>query len=959
LIVSSEGVWYEAKLPRPIFARQRQSQALAALFNMMIGRPDEAEVAVLRARRTVGERPDTETESILHRVMGWVAWQRGNLDQALVEFEGELKVRGTVREGAAHRDDHEIGVTLHNIADIQRQRGEEDRAIANYRRALSHKDPARDPHSTLLTRLALRDLLAEAGRTEDALEAGQQAVELVMRRADSDLQALGHVLAVQAHALQSHGREPRAAQLLQDWLARLAQRINDGIEHPFWGVRALATGLYLRSLPETISATTVIPLDLAEQILHIAESQAPQSGIAQSARRDLAATYLRLDRWSDAYSTFTPLLSAQPDTALPVTRLIMHLGMARAAVQLDQLNDAISHFDAALDYEPDVQTRGLVVRETADLYRAAGDESRAAQRYVKALELLDREQSISIYVDTIVALAYARLRLRRFNDAIETFEQALALVEQLPNPDPTQPQQRVLLSSVLSDMATAHYTLGQYRRAAATYKRALGYIDMRREPERCVEILLAIAHCHVALEAYKPALEAFHDALQFDTVSPDQRRTILTEQADIFVRIGLAQSAIDAYRASLALEGGTAVELAAIHRGLGTLYAQLDSHEQARTHFEAALSAVQDDQTGLTLRALADVYRAQHDIQPAIAAYQKAADALDRDTSPLDLAAVHRALGEIFVDSGQAHEALTELETALEIEKALPQQDGGRIVSILQNLGQAHEMCGDLELATRRHHEALVYQDVRYTPEGYVDTLRTLGRLYMQQTRLDQAAKAYEEALGTEANQPSPDVSKVNDMTGALADVYRAQGRLEAAAKLYKQVMKVMQSQPQPRASVRTTPQPAASPLQTHVMESLQVTETDIARHLQTLKAAEQSWILLNRVATPDLKGLAFVRALQAQTCAALGRMDESKQYLDKFMQLLYSRRAEIKLDDPRSIMRALAMLLQGQEDEDAGRADQAQQNYRHALDIAEHDARSDAALVWAIRQKVGKTQRR
>ena len=142
-------------------------------------------------------------------------------------------------------------------------------------------------------------------------------------------------------------------------------------------------------------------------------------------------------------------------------------------------------------------------------------------------------------------------------------------------------------------------------------------------------------------------------------------------------------------------------------------------------------------------------------------------------------------------------------------------------------------------------------------------------------------------------------------------------------------------------------------------MESLQVTETDIARHLQTLKAAEQSWILLNRVAKPDLKGLAFVRALQAQTCAALGRMDESKQYLDKLMQLLHSRRAEMTLDDPRSIMRALAMLMQGQEDDDAGRADLAQQNYRHALDIAEHDAKSDAALVWAIHQKIGKMQRR
>src|SRR5258708_25812850 len=147
-------------------------------------------------------------------------------------------------------------------------------------------------------------------------------------------------------------------------------------------------------------------------------------------------------------------------------------------------------------------------------------------------------------------------------------------------------------------------------------------------------------------------------------------------------------------------------------------------------------------------------------------------------------------------------------------------------------------------------------------------------------------------------------------MTSALADVYRAQGRLEAAAKLYKQVMKVLQSQGQPQPQ-GTAPEPWRD----HVMQSLETTESVIARHLQTLNAAEQSWILLNRVAKPDLKGLAFVRALQAQTADALGRTDDSTQYLDKLMQLLHSRRSEMTLDDPRSIMRALAMLIQGKED--------------------------------------------
>src|SRR5258708_14466039 len=105
------------------------------------------------------------------------------------------------------------------------------------------------------------------------------------------------------------------------------------------------------------------------------------------------------------------------------------------------------------------------------MFRDAGQDEPAATAYVRALELLNKDGAPSLYVDTVVSLAYTRLRLRNFNEAIDTFEQALAIVEELPDAD------KALMSSVLYDMANAHYTLGQYRRSAATYKRAMAYLD--------------------------------------------------------------------------------------------------------------------------------------------------------------------------------------------------------------------------------------------------------------------------------------------------------------------------------------------------------------------------------------------------------------------------------------------------------------------------------------------------
>ncbi len=865
LIVGAEGIWYEGKYSRPIFARQRSSYALLAHLNLMQGKTEEAEEAARLALKLTGERANADDDAILRRVLGRVSWQRGELDSALIEFDAELSARGS----QAHRDDHEIGVTLHNIADIQRERGDADRAIANYRRALSHKDVGKDPRSVLITRLALRDLLIELGRDSDALEAGQQAVDLVTQRGQVELPALGHVLAAQAQALQITDRSARANQLINEWATRLMQRMDEAIAHPLWEIRVLAIGVYLRSLPSdsnALDANTM--LDLAQQAHGLAEDHAPDSDVAYAARRDLGNVYLRLEQWDQSYDAFKPLVP--DDEALPIEAVIAlsaHLGLAQAAMRLGKRGDAFRYFDNALAYEPDDHARGLIVRQIADMYAQAGDDRHAASRYVQALELLQQDRASALYVDTVVTLAYTRLRLRNFGDAIDTFEQALAIVEQLPTSDP------VLMSSVLFDMATAHYTLGQYRRAADTYQRALTHLDAKRDVARCVEIYTALAHCYVELETFQEALTAYHDALQFDGINASQRRSILAEQADVFVRIGLVQSAIDTYRAALALENASVLEIAMLHRGLGTLYAQLDMHNKAQEHFEAALAAVQDEQTGPTLHALGDVYRAQGQLEQAIATYDRAAQQIDRAVNPVELAATKRALGEIYLTFENPEEALVNLEAALEIERALPQQDGGRIVNTLDSLARAYEMKGSLDLAIRRRHEELVYQDARYTPEGYVDTLRELGRLYMQQRHLEDAAKAYEEALGTAANQPMPDTEKVNDMTNALADVYRAQGRLEDAAKLYRQVMAVISAQAQ---AVAVTAAPMAGPLQSRVAEALQLTEADIARHIQTLNAAEQSWKLLNRVANPDLKALAFVRALQAQTCAALGRGKES-----------------------------------------------------------------------------------
>ncbi len=781
--VGAEGIWYEAKMARPVFARQQIGQALYAALMFAQGNRPDAESAAHRALECAGERPDAQAAAIAYHILGRLnadppdadADQSTDRVEALSAYQSAL----AARESQPHRDESAIGLTLHLIADEYTRQGDDERAVANYRRALSHLS---ERPTRLITLLALRDGLFRIGRDANALEAGQQAIDLLLTRPEADLQPLGYVMALHTQSLIDGGRGTRADQVFLDWQTRLSRRAGEAFDSPLWGVQILGIGLIVRSVTPTATAlySPSLLYNLAEEALSLAESHAPDSSVAWAARRDLGNVLIAQARWAEAYEMFAPLLSVPLSETIaqeaPFIALSAHIGSARAAVALDHPADAAAHFDAAALLEPEQLARGRLIRESAAAHSQAGDDEAAARRYGEALALLDQAQALDEHVAARVALAYVRLRLGQFGAAIDTFEEALGIVQELPDP--------ALMASVLTDLATAHHTLGQYRRAAATYRRALAY---EKIPERAAETLIALARSSAAMQAYPQALEAFHDALQHD-LSPAQRRSVLIEQAAAYAAIEQRTSAIETYNAALTIEGIGSAEQATIRRGLGQIYARMGAHDDARANFEQALQAVEDDQTGLTLRAIAEGHRVQGQVSAAQDAYSRALPYLDRSVYPVERAATLRAMGEIYLTDGRAAEAITALENALDIERALPQQDGGRIVSTLQSIAAAHELRGEIEKATRRHHEALVYQDQRHAPDQYARTLYTLGRLYAQIKHYDDAARALEDALATDYAQPTPDVDAIDAGTKLLADVYRAQNRLEQAADLYRRV---------------------------------------------------------------------------------------------------------------------------------------------------------------------------
>jgi tetratricopeptide (TPR) repeat protein len=772
--------------------------------------------------------------------------------------------------------------------------------------------------------LALRAALLHANRAPDALEAGQQAIDLLLKQPLPKLTTLGYVMALQAKTQADHGRLTRALQLLQDWETRLARRANEAFNHPEWGVQVLWIGLVVRSVrPDQYPAALL--RDLADEAVSVTEQHAPETWVAWAARRDLATLRLAFKEYPEALETLRPLTLVEDRPSNLYIRLPVHAHMGRLLMTLNRPGEALPYFKESIDLEHEAVLRGRLMREMGQAHVAAGNAAAAAELYSEALSYLTREDAPDDHVTVLVDLAYARLSLQRFSDAIDTFEKALDIVQELPD--------KALMASVLTDLANAHATLGQHRRATVVYRRALGY---QKQPEQIAQTYIALARSSAAIGSYPQALDAYQSALEYPH-TPLMQRALISEQAAIYVNQKRPNEAIAYYQQALEIEGAAPTEVAAIRRNLGQLYAGVGQHEQARVHFQSALAAVEDEQSGLTLLAIAEGHRAQNQPGQALEAYATALEHLSRAEYPLERALVLRTMGEMYLIDGRAAEALESLEGALEIERTQTRQDGGRIVSILDHIAQAHEIRGELDKAAVRYHQALVYQDARHAPEGYAGTLRTLGRIYTTMRRFDDAAKALEEALGTEYTQPTQDAGAIDETSKMLADVYRAQGRLDEAAQLYRKV----------------TPG-ASEPIRAGAEAALTNTLSEIARYEDTLKAARQSWQLLNRTGA-ELKELLFIIALEAQTYHALGRHDESADALERLMVLLQKRKKDVTPQSKDPAIRALAWMLEGQAAEDGQDLERAIQAYRDGLTLAEAN-RLPPALVWALRQKIGRS---
>lgn len=851
----------------------------------------DAEAAIATAREALIQlqRADAPADSAdAYRTLGRALWREGDYAAALAAFQGEVENA----QSAPERDERRIGRALHRLAEACRAVGQTERAIANYRLALTHKRPAEQPDDTLISQLALHRVLVETERLPAALEVSQEMLDHLTRQQRPDLGQLGYVQALRARTQQAMERPIRARQSLSEWARALAVRAAEAVADERPALRALALGLAVRSL--LAEGRPALALELAEQAQADTAAHLPGTPAAWAATRDLGEAYMALDRPEEAILVLEPLLSetVRDAPSEAATYACAHALSGRAYWQIGEADSALEHLRAALEHEPNGHERALLCETIAAIQLDLGRPGEAVESLRAALPLLDREERAADSARLLTTLAHTLGGLNRYAEAITVYEDALNALRAVPDASPAH------AADVLRSLGQTHEAQGQLPKAAQAYRRALNVLERADAPRQSRDILHLLARVTAALgdQSAVTLYEQVRDATR-ELGTGQELGQVLCELAGVHRDARRFPLAIQYYQAALAQQPAPPFAQDRINslRNLGRALAMMGRYDEARIAWTEALelTASLPDQSpveiGLTHHAIAEAYRSQHQYAEAVEGFREALHHLPPRS--VHAAAALRALGQTLLAAERPADAIEPLRDALEVERAQPQQANARIVQTLQLLADAHEHSGDLRGAIARYHEALVYMDRDLQPVAYADALRILGALYGAQGETAEAIKAYSEALDIEGSYVPRSDKRISDTLQAIADTYRAAGDLEKAAEFYQKV--TMIANMARRAS-----------------DDLRETLDELERRRGTLQAAQQSLALLKRRENPALKDLAFIYALIAYAHDQLNQPQDSEATIQTLFEELERREAELSTDDADDDARALAWLL-------------------------------------------------
>lgn len=443
-----------------------------------------------------------------------------------------------------------------------------------------------------------------------------------------------------------------------------------------------------------------------------------------------------------------PLYPIQEETVL--THELGHLFGAVHSASPDTLMSPIVRTQLPVKFD-EVNHQIILLTRTMSFKKGmAGIDLQTAQRLLNAyLRLMAAEQPFDFYY----ALGGFYLRLGQDQEALRAFKAARDL-------DPKN-------GWISFDLGVLYWKMGLADQAISELIRALSVFDQEKNRSQKIAAYKILGAAYFQKKKWAAAYDSWSSALVLD---PKDRQTMYN-MAVVQMELERYDDALRVFQQTLKLDPTNP----SIISNIGSIYFRKGNKQQAIVYLEQALKAAE----GKGNNSL-DVYEihtrlglSYFDLKQIQAGFNHLEAACHMRPS----LECHQKLGELYLSSGNAENAIRELSGVLSIRRDDPQ--------IYGLLGVAFTQMDQYEKAISVFQEGLKYTRDRKTSAGFY---KNIGGLYLQAGQVDGAIQAFQKAIENDWNRAESHMG--------LALAYMTKNRAAEARQSLKNVLLINPSNP-------------------------------------------------------------------------------------------------------------------------------------------------------------------
>ena len=416
-----------------------------------------------------------------------------------------------------------------------------------------------------------------------------------------------------------------------------------------------------------------------------------------------------------------------------------------------------------------------------------GQFQEALKTFEQALAIVKQIGDTAGEGTTINNIGAVYKNLGQYAKALEFYQQALAIFKQIGY---TAGE-----GTTLNNIGEVYQGLGQYTKALEFYQQALAIAKQIGDTAGEGTTLSNIGGAYHGLGQYTKALEFYQQALVIFKQIGDTagEGTTLNNIGEVYRNLGQYAKALEFYQQALVIVkqiGNTALE-GTILNNIGLVYNSLGQYAKALEVFQQALvifkQIVYTAGEGRTLNNIGEVYRNRGQYAKALEFYQQALVIVKQIGDTGGEARTLNNVGLLYRNLGQYAKALEVFQQALTIAKQIG--DTALEGATLSNIGAAYQGLGQYAKALEFYQQALtIAKQIGDTAvEG--TTLNNIGEVYRNLGQNAKALEFYQQAL-TIAKQIG-DTAVEGTTLNNIGEVYRNLGQNAKALEFYQQALTI------------------------------------------------------------------------------------------------------------------------------------------------------------------------